>query len=138
MKEEVIEVLENPIVAFFVCLLALLIFGIVEPAYWIYLFLTLSSYLLCDLIIHFFVMGGHGIAQIPALGNHETRDKGHVYIAYFIGIIVSSIVSSVLSELVLSSIESSFDWTITVIGLSFGISGIIYLDMKSKFYKRED
>lgn len=131
-----IEILENPIVAFFICLLALLLFGLILPEYWIFLFLVLSSYLLCDLIIDFFVTGGHGIAQIPALGN-QSQDKGHTYIAYFVGIIVSSIVSSLISELLLSTVKSSADWMTTVITLSFVVSAAIYLDMRSKFYKHK-
>lgn len=134
MKAE--EILDNSIVAFFVCFLTLSGFGVFLPDYWIILFSILCSYLVCDLSINLFIIGGSGIVQIPLLGN-LTQEKGRGFVAFFVGIIISTIISLFLSDMILNAVRISTDWFTAVTSLSFGISVAIYADMKAKFYRRK-
>lgn len=131
----IIEILKNPVVAFLLCFSGMAIFGFAFPIYWIFLFSILCAYLICDLTINLFIIGGGGIAQIPLTG-HESQEKGHAYIAFFVGIIGSTIVSSILTEVIMKAVQS-YDWITAMLVASFLIGLAVYADMKAKFYKHK-
>lgn len=131
------EVLGNAYVAFLTCFLSLFLFGLVLPSQWIILFSIICAYVISDLVINFFIIGGKGIAQIPMIDN-QAKKKGHSYLAFFIGIIGSTIISSVLSDIILGMVKSSTDWIVTVFALSLGIGVAVFLDFEAKFYKRKN
>jgi len=135
--EDIAEMLENPIAAFLASFASMVIVGTILPTYWIFLFSVALSYLISDLVINGFIIGGKGIAQIPLIKKGQTQHKGHTYIAFFIGIVISTIVGSIISELILELIKSSADWLTWVLGWSFIICIAIFVDLEARFYKRK-
>jgi MFS family permease len=131
----IIETLEKPVVAFLLCFLGMIILGFAFPTYWIFLFSIVCAYLISDLVLNLFIIGGSGIAQIPITG-HESQEKGHAYIAFFIGIIGSTLISSFISEVIMKAIES-YDWIIAMVVASSVLGLAVYADMKAKFYKHK-
>ena len=132
----VIERLEHPIIAFLVCFLGMIILGFAFQQYWIYLFSIICAYLISDLALNLFIIGGSGIAQIPVTGSHS-QEKGHAYIAFFVGVIASTLISSVISDAIMVAIKS-YDywyWVAAMVVASLVLGIIVYADLRAKFYK---
>lgn len=129
-----IEALQNPLIAFLLCFVGMVIFGLIFPQYWVVLFSIICAYLISDIVINLVIRGGNGIATIPAI-NNQTKHKGHSYIAFFIGIIFSTLVSSVFSDLILRFVlMSPTEWIIIVLGSSLGLGVAVFADLQAKFY----
>jgi len=134
--ENFVKMLENPIAAFLVSFASLVFVGTIIPAYWIFLFSVALSYLISDLVINGFIIGGGGIAQIPLI-SHQTRHKGHAYTSFFVGIIISTIVGSAISDLILELMKSYADWFTEVLFWSLMICVAVFADLEARFYKRK-
>lgn len=131
------EALENPFVAFFAALASMVIVGTALPTCWIFLFSVAWSYLISDLVINGFIIGGKGIAQIPLTQSHEIQHKGHAYIAFFLGIIISTIVGSTIADLILELMKSYGDWFTEVLFWSLMICAAVFVDLQARFYRRK-
>jgi MFS family permease len=129
----IIEKIENPVIAFLLCFGGMAILGFAFPAYWIFLFSIICAYIICDLALNLFIIGGSGIAQIPVTGN-KSQEKGHAYIAFFVGIIVATLISSIFSGMIMKLIQSYEYWLVAMVIASFLIGLVVYADMKAKFY----
>jgi len=130
----IIEKIENPIVAFLLCFSGMAILGFAFPTYWIFLFSIICAYIICDLALNLFIIGGRGIAQIPLTG-HQSQEKGHAYIAFFVGIIIATLISSIFSDAIMKLIQSYEYWLVAMVIASFLIGLVVYADMRAKFYK---
>jgi hypothetical protein len=135
--KKLVKALENPFVAFFAIFASMVIVGTALPAYWIFLFSVAWSYVLSDIIINGFIVGGKGIAQIPLAGDSLSKHKGHAYTAFFIGIIFSTVLASVISDLILQFMKSNGEWFVNVFGWSLLACLAVFADLEARFYKRD-
>ena len=135
--KNIVENLKNPIIAFSVSFVSLLLVGIIIPFYWIFLFSVVWSYVLSDLFLNVFIVGGSGIVQIPLSRDHLTKHKGHGYTAFFVGIIISTVVAGVISDWILQFMKSHGDWLTNVLAWSFVACLAVFADFEARFYKRK-
>jgi MFS family permease len=135
--KKTVEALKNPIIAFVVTFVSMLLVGIILPSYWIFLFAAVWSYVLSDIFLNAFIVGGGGIAQIPITRDHLTKHKGHAYTAFFVGIIISTVAAGVISDLILQFIKATDEWLTNVLGWSLFACLAVFGDLEARFYKRD-
>ncbi len=128
-----IRLLQNPIIAFILVVLALLALGWLLPEYWIFGFTAIFTYLLSDILLSLIIKGGNGIAIIPAI-NNQTKHKGHAYLAFFVGMIFATVVSGLFNDFILMVVKNSNSWMFAVFLASIGLSIGVFADLQSKFY----
>ncbi len=132
-----IRLLQNPIIAFLLIVLALLILGWLLPEYWIFGFTAIFTYLLSDILLSLIIKGGNGIAIIPAI-NNQTKHKGHAYLAFFVGMIFSTVVSGLFNDFVLMVAKDSNYWMFAVFLASIGLGVGVFVDLQAKFYAHNE
>ena len=111
------------------------LFGILLYDVWYFVVSTMIGYLVADIIINFFIGGGKGVAQIPIFG-HQAQHRGHAYIFYSIGIVMTTFISAAGTSYILSLAESSFPGDIFAIRIfvSFIVSVLVFADFFFRYY----
>jgi hypothetical protein len=88
-----------------VCLIVVA-FSFVNHDLWYFVVSAMTGYLVADIVISLFVSGEKGTVSIPFLGRSEKR--GHAFIAYYVGIVVTTFLSAALASYLLSAAEAAF------------------------------
>lgn len=102
--------------------------------WWVYSFSIILSYLLADLIMIFFVRGGHGLIPIPFLSKKNFK-KGHNYLIFLTFIILGTILSGTIANVLTKYIELLDTRTfILANGLIFIL---VYFDFTLTYYKNK-
>jgi hypothetical protein len=100
--EQVIELLGNPIIAAFTLFLLLLVSSVLVTNVWEHIVVIVLTYFIADIINSFFVEIGEDYGKIFPKLNTEFDDYGHVFITYFIAVLISTAFSSSLMNIIQS------------------------------------
>jgi hypothetical protein len=133
-QDTIIELLENPVIAGVVICLALIVFGGLLPEYFFAVTAIILAYLMSDIVLSMFIKGGHGIGIIPLI-DHYSKHKGHTFIAFFIGIILSTLICDTLADFLSDIAKTSTEWFTLVVLFSIGLSFAVFVDLQAKFYE---
>lgn len=129
---EFLQRLENVVIAFIASFSILFCIGALIPSIWAYVFSILVSFVLSDLILNAFIHGGEGHANI--FSKNEFAHKGHAYVVFLIGIIISTVLSSLLADFMFQGYLQDTPWVATVF-ITDGIAVFLVLgDLKWRFY----
>lgn len=132
----IIQALQNPLIAFLVSLVVLLVIGWQLSSWWIFGFTAVCTYLLSDIFLGLFIAGGQGIAKIPIIDEAHSKHKGHAYLALFIGVIISTLLSGLINELILIFVNGYEQRLVAMAIASFGLCACVFADLQVKFYTR--
>ncbi|MFH0956703.1 MAG: hypothetical protein V1813_02475 [Candidatus Aenigmatarchaeota archaeon] len=112
------------------------IFSFINHDVWYFVVSAMIGYLAADIIINFFVGGERGTIRIPLLGHSERR--GHAYIAYYVGIIITTFLSAAATSYLLTLAETSFPESVLAIRIlvSVVISVLVFVDFYFRYYER--
>ncbi|MFA6088868.1 MAG: hypothetical protein WC755_03315 [Candidatus Woesearchaeota archaeon] len=131
---KIFKVLGNQYVAIIFVMILISIITMINIEWWVYSFSIILSYLLADLIMIFFVRGGHGLIPIPFLSKKNFK-KGHNYLIFLTFIILGTILSGTIANVLTKYIELLDTRTfILANGLIFIL---VYFDFTLTYYKNK-
>jgi hypothetical protein len=129
--------------------------GLISFQIWNYAYSVTVAWVISDVILNVFVIGGEGWLKIPFAGD-DFQKKGRGYLAFLIGIIVGTWFSSAIADwiltltgLVLENIpatNSTFTPILHVIAsnpslftlliANGAVAGLVFFDLNARFYKK--
>jgi hypothetical protein len=114
-----------------VCLIVVA-FSFVNHDLWYFVVSSMIGYLVADIAISFFVRGEKGAVSIPLVGRSDKR--GHAFIAYYVGIVITTFISAGLASYLVSAAEAAFPDAVFLIRVA--VSVIVSLLMFLEFFIR--
>jgi hypothetical protein len=130
---DILKRLENVAVACIVCFIILFFAGLLIPSIWAFIFSVIFSFVTSDLILNGFIHGGEGHAKI--FSKNAFAHKGHAYVVFLIGIIVSTVLSSLLADIVFQGYQQNSSWVQTVFFSDFFAVLFVFIDLAWRFYE---
>jgi len=133
------EILGSKSGAVILVTLFVIMLSFIRTDYWQLPVSAIIGYIIADLILTQFVGGGRGAVHIPLL-DHLKRTKmgGYVYIAYYIGIVLSTFASAYATGSILSFVQTKFPNDILGVQVaeSCVVSFLVYIELKVRYYER--
>ena len=139
-----------------VSIVALILAALESPTVWASLFTVIVSWVAGDYIVNFFIHGGRGISK-TLWSENRIDDKGHAYLAFFLGIIAATFLSGGIADWLVKNSLSIFstllptytnstvtvltykvnqNWLTSIVSFSSLASVMVFLDLNWRFYKQ--
>lgn len=114
------------------------VFALINHDVWYFVVSTMIGFLIADIVLtNFFIGGGGGIAQIPIFGTLARR-RGHAYISYYIGIVLTTFLSAWGTSEIIKFAESTFPNDIISLRVSISVivAILVFVDFHSRYCER--
>jgi hypothetical protein len=111
-------------------------FSIVSHDLWYFVVSAMAGYLVADIVISLFVSGEKGTVRVPLIGRSDKR--GHAFIAYYVGVVVTTFVSAAVASYLISGAEAAFPDAALLIRVvvSVAVSILMFMEFFVRYYER--